>query len=371
MPFVAATLPFTYVWRGWIFDNAFSIIMLLAFIVSTLMLVYLFFDMVFGFTVKRMSKGVVSLKKMRALAAYEQIEQAFNEARTKFAQPKCSLYIDPDTKTFNAYAVGSFMRRRVVITMGLLNHMHAMAHSQRQYVDGLRGVFGHEMSHLVNKDFLPGLLVSANDAANRHLSRFIRFFFMILIHGFHYIPVIGWMFAKFFVMVYNFIHRLINLFMRLIILPIYRFIQNYLSRSIEYRCDRQSAYAFGGAKVAIALTMLGKSGYLTIFSSHPKTKHRIKRVENIRPKAGQIKASLIARLTNTISISGLIMFCWFCGHVANIPYLKNDFFEAHEKRLEQTVKIQTVDIAEQLTADEGVFDRMTRTIQEFIQKFAD
>jgi Zn-dependent protease with chaperone function len=79
---------------------------------------------------------------------------------------------------------------------------------------------------------------------------------------------------------------------------IYQFLKNFFGRAVEYRCDRQSAKAFGGLNIAHALSLLGESGYFTLFSTHPATQKRIKKVQSVEEKNAIIVASCFIQFTN-------------------------------------------------------------------------
>lgn len=339
LPFVAIMSPFLYISQDMIREYWLNILLFIAFCTSSLMLLYLLFDIMFGLTVRRLSKGAVPYHKMTALAGFDGIEAAFLETKFRFGQPKVELYIDQRFDVVNAFAVGSFLRKRIIITIGLLQSIHSQCSDELQYVDAIKGILGHEMSHLANKDFLPGLLVAANDAANRHLSSVLRLFFMILVNILKIIPYVGGTLGALLVVLYNAVNALINFFLSWIILPIYRFIQKGLGRSIEYRCDRESAYAFSGVRMAIALSMLGKGSYFSMFSTHPRTRSRIKKVRNIMPRGGIIKPNIIARLANFVSVVGLVAMCAFCGYASDMPKLGKQYMKQVHGPLQQKIQI--------------------------------
>ena len=91
-------------------------------------------------------------------------------------------------------------------------------------------------------------------------------------------------------------------FYKYIFLNIYNFIKLYLSRNIEYRCDVEGAYACGGANMARALNCLGEIGYISLFSTHPKTKNRVHKVRRISAKNGLVSRSFINSCSNFLAI---------------------------------------------------------------------
>jgi hypothetical protein len=114
-------------------------------------------------------------------------------------------------------------------------------------------------------------------------------------------------------------------FFKIIFLPIYNFLQKISSRSIEYRCDRESAYAYGGQVMAKSLSLLGKSGYISLFSTHPNTKSRIKNIEKILPKGGAITPSIINALSNIIAFLLIIFIYISSSSIGNIPNMEERY----------------------------------------------
>lgn len=64
-------------------------------------------------------------------------------------------------------------------------------------------------------------------------------------------------------------------------MKIYNFIKLQISKEIEYRADNQGAKVVGGENMSYALSLLGDSGYFTLFSSHPATRNRVKKTKSV------------------------------------------------------------------------------------------
>ena len=108
-------------------------------------------------------------------------------------------------------------------------------------------------------------------------------------------------------------------------MKIYNFIQLQISKSIEYRADNQGAKLIGGENMAYALSLLGSSGYFTIFSTHPSTKSRVKKVEDVK-ESDRIRPVFGANLTFIFSFFiMLFIFSWTLS-LADLKSLANDFF---------------------------------------------
>jgi len=293
--------------------------------ISGAIILYIILDTIFGFTMRAMRKGCIPIEKASVLQGHEDMMEAFEWLKNKFQIKNVKLYIDQNFNVANAYAIGSFSESTVTMTMGVVNQMHQNANSYEEFIDSVRAILGHEMSHLANKDFMPGLLTAASDRANYRISKIIRFLFMVIARIFRIIPWIGWTISQMIVTLYNITNFALMAFYRFIFMPIYKFLINFFGRSIEFRCDRESAYAYGGQKMASALSMLGGRGYFSIFSTHPTTASRIRSVRDVVPEIGKIRPSFFNRLANLLSIL-LVVSTFVCStYLTNIPNLDEHY----------------------------------------------
>lgn len=288
--------------------------------ISFLMIVYIALDFIFGFTVRRFHKRTIPFEKATSIYGHAEISAAFEWLKKKFDMPEAKLYIGQSFDEVNAYAVGSMRRKSVIITMGLIQRLKENARDGTQYLDAIKGILGHEMSHLANKDYLPGLLTSANETANGHVAGLIRWVFFLFANLLRLIPVTGCWFYLFFAKSYNAVYWLINIFFVWLFMPIYNFTMKWMGRSIEFRCDRESSMAFGGRCMALALSMMGGDrGYFSIFSTHPKSKSRISHVEDVRPVSGSIRPGIFNSLANLISILLVVFVCSYSSYKTDVP----------------------------------------------------
>jgi len=304
-PFFGAIAPFTnlydidFVNRSAnidksLLDKMMFAIMLNGFLISFFMLIYLFFDLLLGFSVRYSLK---KCKRYEKVKGFDFLTDIFEQVKVKFNQPNVKLYIKGSNEV-NAFAVSSLGYKAIVITNGMVNHYLKSCNGPKNFLYAMRSIIGHEMSHLINKDFLPGFLIMANQRAT-------NFVLTITSLLFHYVV------------------RLVSLN------PygghLYRFLNLWISRSIEYRCDAQSAVAFGGDKMAMALSMLGKNGYFTLFSTHPSTKNRINKVVNIKSKDEIILPKIFDALSNYFAIMLLIVICLCFAEECNVDYLIRNY----------------------------------------------
>lgn len=299
---------------------------ILIFLVSFFMLIYILLDFLFGFSLRNSLKNCVRFEK---LEDYKFLEKIFEDAKTRFAERGVKLYIK-NSDEVNAFAVGSVGRKAVVITKGLINHYLTESQNSQEFLLAIRSVIGHEMSHLINKDFLPTYIIMANQKATNIVGLLVTAAFNILIRITHRLPYGGKTSASLMVETCRLLNFFIGLFNRLIVYNLYEFLRKFSSRSIEYRCDRQSGEAFGGSSMAFALAFLGESGYFTLFSTHPGTKKRIKKVENVEITDDKIRPKFIDSLSNYFAVMFLIIICLYFAKQAGIDLIIRDYLQNHE-----------------------------------------
>ncbi len=320
LPFLAAIFPFVHieghnvVLAEYITFSPKLAALSLIFIISFLMLCYLFIDFIFGFSVRSSLKDC---KLYNKAGNYDFLHGIFEEVKNKFSSRSAKLYVK-NSDEINAFAVGGMGRKAVVLTSGLIEHYASHTENDQQFLSALRGILGHEMSHLINKDFLPGLLIIINQRVSNLISSVLMMIFKLTIQLAIYFHIQDKRVAVMMLAAYNISDWVLNFFNRYVINGLYNFLRNFLGRAVEYRCDRQSAKAFGGINMAFALSLLGKSGYFTLFSTHPATKKRIAKVEVIEEKNAVIRASLLSKLSNFSSIMILPALCIYTAHLSGV-----------------------------------------------------
>jgi Zn-dependent protease with chaperone function len=296
----------------------------LVFVVSFLMIIYLILDFFFSFSVRFSLKGCKNYKNK-----YGFLKEIFEEIKFNFNCPNVKLYIK-ESDEINAFAVSGMRKKAIVLTSGLINHYAENIEDNTEFLIAIRAILGHEASHLINKDYLPGLLMIINQKATDIAAFILTILFHILIRTFYHLRMSNYFITSAMIFICNITRKILNLFNRLVVIKIYNFINNFFGRAIEYRCDRQSAKAFGGINTAFALSWLGKSGYFTLFSTHPATARRMKKVRIVEEKNAIIHASFFSQFSNFISLFILPLICIYAAHVSKISLLiQNYIFYYH------------------------------------------
>jgi Zn-dependent protease with chaperone function len=299
---------------------------ILLFCVSFFMLIYLALDFLFGFSLRASLKGCTRYEKIKD---YDFLTELFDQVKNKFGEKSVKLYIK-NSDEINAFAVSSLGGKAIVLTRGLINHYLVECPDPKVFLYALRSVLGHEMSHLINKDFLPTFLIITNQRATNFVSKILRRIFGLIVGAIDMIPTIGRATARFISQAYLVFNFILTAFNRFVVYNIYELLRRFISRAIEYRCDRQSARAFGGQNMALALSMLGEGGYFTLFSTHPGTKSRMKKVAKIKISDSVIRVQFLDSLANYFSLMFLIVICLYFAKQAGVDLLVREYIREHE-----------------------------------------
>lgn len=279
-------------------DSTLTIILLVFFTVSCLMIVVMLFDLLFGFSIRYFLKGAKEFSKIQN---YTILTDVFEDVKVRFNKPNVKLMI-LNSSEVNAFAVGNLGKQYIVITNGLVSEYLVQMKDRMYFLNCMKCIIGHEMSHLVNKDYLPGLLLKVNELATHFVSKIILSIFNVVIRIVSVIPFVGGLVSMMLLNLYKLFDFIINFFYKYVILAIYKVIQLKISRNREYRCDTQSAMVSGGGLMAEALSVLGEHGYITIFSTHPKTSSRIKNVKSIEKTFETIEPQFGNNFVNFCSV---------------------------------------------------------------------
>ena len=303
-----------------------SIILFVFFLVSCLMNFIIILDFLFGFSSKKFLKNTQPYEKFKE---YEILTNIFNEIKMVFNRPNVKLVISNSGKV-NAFAVGNMKKQYVVLTQGLVNKYLLRLNETNNFLLAMRCIIGHEMSHLINKDYLPTLLLEINEYSIKIVSKMIYMFFRIFLVAFRIIPFFGEIFSYIVFGLYKMINFSLLFFYKYLITPIYKLIYLKINRSKEFRCDMQSSLANGGLNMASALSILDDGEYITLFSSHPKMKKRINYIKNIKPISGTIKPVRGNNLINLIAFLFIILMPVILYYLIDFEHVRQNFKDVIE-----------------------------------------
>jgi hypothetical protein len=303
-------------------------------------LIYMFFDMLFGFTAKFLNRRCRHISQMTAIPRHKDIMHSFEWLKKKFDMERSVLLIDTDGDIINAYAIGGSNNQTVTLTLGLIFEIHRTYEDEDMYVRAVEGVIGHELSHLANKDFLPGLLTASSYRVNDFVANMVRIVLIVLANVLLFIPFIGWYIKLFIYKTYSLVSWLCGLFLRYAYMPIHGFLMKWFGRAIEYRCDKDSAKVVGGYSMVLGLAALGKGSYFSVFSTHPRTKSRIKKVENVRPTGEGIKPSIFNSLANGISLFTVVVVMYSATFALDWKNLETNYI--NEVKTPVMIKVKAV-----------------------------
>ena len=298
----------------------------LTFLVSFLMLAYLMLDLLFGFALRASLKGCVRHEKLKE---YDFLTGIFDQVKNKFGAKSAKLYVK-NTDEINAYAIASMGSKAMVLTRGLINHYLVECPDPKKFLYALRSIMGHEMSHLINKDFLPTYLIINNQKITNFISRILHILFDWIGFAVSFIPYTGRYSLRLMHSAYSMLNLILTSFNRLVVYNLYEFLRRFISRSIEFRCDYQSSKAFGGKHMALALSMLSEGGYLTLFSTHPRTSARIKKAENVQISDAVVTPRFFDSLANYFSLMFLAIICLYFAKQAGVDLMARKYLKNHE-----------------------------------------
>lgn len=307
-------------------QSIFSIVLFIFFVVSCLMNFIILLDFLFGFSSRKFLKNTQSYEKFKE---YEILTNIFNEIKIVFNRPNVKLLIS-NSGSVNAFAVGNMKKQYIVLTQGLINKYLLKLKTTNNFLLAIRCIIGHEMSHLINKDYLPTLLLEINEYSTKFVSKVIYIFFRIFLVIFRIIPFFGKIFSYIIFSLYKMINFSLLFFYKYVIIPVYKLIYLKINRSKEFRCDMQSSLANGGLNMASALSMLDDGEYITLFSSHPKTKKRIDYIKNIKPISGTIKPAKGNTLINLIAFSFIILMPIILYYLIDFEHVRQNYKDVIE-----------------------------------------
>jgi hypothetical protein len=303
-----------------------GLFLITVFLVFALMLFYLFLDFLFGFSVNFSLKKCQRYEKNKE---FDFLTPVLNQIKEKFNEPSLSLYIK-NTSEINAYAVASLGSKSIIITKGLIDHYLVLCPEPKMFLSTIRSLLAHEMSHLINKDFLPAFVIIANQRATNLVNKIIKNVFNYLKIFLNFIFKNNKKPSIFLGSCYNKLNKFLNFFNSFCVYNFYEFIRKFSFKNVEFRSDIQSSKAFGGANMVKALSLIDEDGYFTIFSTHSQSKIRIEKIKNIKISDELIKANFSDKILNYFSLFLIIITTLYFAKIAKIDLILRAFIRKHE-----------------------------------------
>ena len=113
-----------------------------------------------------------------------------------------------------------------------MNHYLKSCNGPKNFLYAMRSIIGHEMSHLINKDFLPGFLIMANQRATNFVLTITSLLFHYVVRLVSLNPYGGHFSALLMQNIYYLINFILSFFNRFIVYNLYRFLNLWISRSM-------------------------------------------------------------------------------------------------------------------------------------------
>lgn len=330
-------------------SNLFNYLIIMLLVLTIL---YILLDVIFGFTIKEYLKNTILVNDSQEYAEYHLI---FEEVKSKFNIGEVKFLLN-NNEEINAFAIATFRKNYIIVSKGMINHIDNSYEDVEDKIDALKGLLAHEFSHLVNLDFLPNLILLSGLNVSNHIDNVLKITLNIAISLISIIPIIGNLIATIVSVTYNLLHLLLQSIYTYVISPIYKLIETYLSRLIEYRSDIQSAEALGWQRIYKTLYLLllidGKT-YHSKFSTHPNTISRILKIYGVSEKPNKLSISIISKYFGLFIICILFFYLSINLNINeqstyinmnNLMYISNSFLSNLKDYSETLIKVGFVSI---------------------------
>lgn len=303
-------------------NNIFIYTMIFMFIFT---LIYLCLDFYYGFTIKSIIKDCKDISTIKELSLENRL---FLETLKKFELSNVSFLLQRSEEV-NAFAVLSLRKKYVIITTAMIEHISKSFDTQEAKEKALQGLIAHELSHLLNWDSLPNLILLSGQFVAVFLSNILTFVSTIVIKIISMIPIVS-IFAIGVTYIFLFLQFALNMIYTFILHPLYLLVERFLGRVIEHRSDYQSAKAMSWEPMYLCLTALlylQGNTFNSSFSTHPSTISRILHIYKVEKSSQNIEVSFFSKYFSLIIIfASLVLTIYFLVMNFNeINYLSEKF----------------------------------------------
>lgn len=288
-------------------NNIFIYTMIFMFIFT---LIYLCLDFYYGFTIKTIIKGCLEIKTIPEL---DFLQKNFDETIKNFDLKNVTFLLQ-ESKEINAFAVLSLRKKYVIITTEMVEHILKSFDTQEAQDKAFQGLIAHELSHLINWDSLPNLILLSGQVVAVILSNILTFVSTLVIRIISIIPIVS-LFAVIVTYIFLFLQFCLNMIYSFILQPLYLLVERFFGRVIEHRSDYQSAKALSWESMYLCLNSLmalNGNTFNSSFSTHPSTINRILHIYKIEKSPENIEVSFFSKYFSLILVfASLVLSIYF------------------------------------------------------------
>lgn len=288
-------------------NNIFIYTMVFMFIFT---LAYLCLDFYYGFTIKNFIKDSKPIDKIPEL---DFLQKSFDETIKNF-HIKNVQFLLKESEEINAFAILSLRKKYVVITTGIIEHILKSYDTNEEQDKAFRGLIAHELSHLLNWDSLPNLILISGQFVAVILSNILTIVSSFIIRIISLIPIVS-ILAVGITYIFLFLQFLLNMVYGFILHPLYLLVERFLGRVIEHRSDFQSAKALSWESMYLCLNSiitLNGNTFNSNFSTHPSTINRILHIYKIEKSPENIEVSFFSKYFSLILLfASLVLSIYF------------------------------------------------------------
>lgn len=288
-------------------NNIFIYTMIFMFIFT---LIYLCLDFYYGFTIKSIIKDCEDISTIKELSLENRL---FLETLKKFELSNVSFLLQKSEEV-NAFAVLSLRKKYVIITTSMIEHISKSFDTQEAKEKALQGLIAHELSHLLNWDSLPNLILLSGQFIAVMISSLLTLISTVVIKIVSIIPIVSFL-ATGVTYIFLFLQFALGLIYGFILHPLYLLVERFLGRVIEHRSDYQSAKAMSWEPMYLCLSaLLNLQGntFNSNFSTHPSTISRILHIYKVEKSSENIEVSFFSKYFSLIIVfASLVLTIYF------------------------------------------------------------
>jgi Zn-dependent protease with chaperone function len=185
-------------------------------------IIYLFLDLFFGFTVATLVKDCKDISTLEEFSLHKKL---FDETLNEFDMDDVKFLLQ-ESQEVNAFAVLTLRKKYVVVTTAMLNHLTNSFPNIEEQKLAIKGMIAHELSHLLNWDSLPNLILLSGQNIAYYLSTALNFVLNIILLILSYIPITA-IFSFIVRIAFNLLQLGLNLVYTYVLHPTYLLVERF------------------------------------------------------------------------------------------------------------------------------------------------